>query len=86
MNKIDRCYQWKSVEYRNARDALEDQLSGTLNEFNDRVQKTNLAFAEIGFNTALYWENNEPEEFLSFCPTSAITGEGLSDLMAYLCM
>ena len=85
MNKIDRCYQWKSVEYRNLRDALDDQLVGTLNEFNDRVRKTNLAFAEIGYNTALYWENKEVEEYLSFCPTSAITGEGLSDLMTYLC-
>lgn len=30
---------------------------------------------------ALYWENPDPNEYLSFVPTSAITGEGLNDLM-----
>ena len=32
----------------------------------------------------LYWENENVEEFLSLVPTSAITGEGLPDLMTYL--
>jgi len=44
-----------------------------------------LAFNELGFNVALYWLNDSLEDTLSFCPTSAITGEGLSDLMMYLC-
>ena len=43
-----------------------------------------MAFAEQGLNTILYWENNDIEEFISLCPTSAITGEGLPDLMTYL--
>ena len=43
-----------------------------------------MAFAEEGFNACLYWENENTEEFVSFCPTSAITGEGLPDLMSYL--
>lgn len=34
---------------------------------------------------ALYWINDSVEDTLSFVPTSAITGEGLSDLMYYLC-
>jgi len=32
----------------------------------------------------LYWENDEPEDYTSFVPTSAITGEGLPDLMIYI--
>jgi translation initiation factor IF-2 len=44
-----------------------------------------LAFAEIGINTELYWLNESVEDTLSFCPSSAISGEGLSDLMFYLC-
>jgi len=43
-----------------------------------------VAFAEQEINAALYWENNEPEEYVSLCPTSAITGEGLPDLMIYI--
>jgi translation initiation factor 5B len=36
-------------------------------------------------NAALYWENDNLDEYLSMVPTSAITGEGLPDLMTYLC-
>ena len=35
-------------------------------------------------NSALYYENGDINEFLSFVPTSAITGEGLPDLITYL--
>ena len=41
-------------------------------------------FAEQGLNTILYWQNENVDEFSSLCPTSAITGEGLPDLMTYL--
>lgn len=44
-----------------------------------------LAFNEIGLNVALYWENDSTDDTFSIIPTSAITGEGLSDLMFYLC-
>ena len=43
-----------------------------------------LEFAEEGFNVCPYWENTNTDEYVSLCPTSAITGEGLPDLMAYL--
>jgi translation initiation factor 5B len=55
-----------------------------LNEFNDRLQKAVVAFSEQGFNACLYYENEDINEFVSFVPTSAITGEGLPDLMTYL--
>jgi translation initiation factor 5B len=77
-------YGWKSKEYNNVRDALESQNHNAQVEFKDRLNKTILAFAEEGINTALYWENQDPLEYVSFCPTSAITGEGLPDLMIYI--
>jgi len=40
---------------------------------------------EEGFNVAEYWKNDSPEDTLGLVPTSAITGEGLSDLMFNLC-
>jgi len=36
-------------------------------------------------NVIPYWENDSIEDTHSLVPTSAITGEGLSDLMFYLC-
>ena len=56
-----------------------------MNHFEAQLNKTILAFNEQGFNVALYWDNNSPEDTLSFVPTSAITGEGLSDLIYNLC-
>lgn len=46
---------------------------------------TRLAFAEEGLNVELYWKNDSPEDTLSLVPTSAITGEGLCDLITNLC-
>lgn len=84
LNKIDRMYDWKAVEYTNTRDALERQKQNSINEFNERLNKTILAFAEQGFNSVVYWENQDIHEYVSFVPTSAITGEGLPDLISYL--
>jgi translation initiation factor 5B len=53
-------------------------------EFEDRVEKTKLAFAErVGLNTELYYQNEDPD-FACLVPTSAITGEGLPDLVSLL--
>jgi translation initiation factor 5B len=61
-----------------------DRLEKEIRTEFDRLEKAKLAFAEIGFNTCIYWENQDVEEYISLCPTSAITGEGLPDLMTYL--
>ena len=84
LNKIDRIFEWKSVEYNNVRDSIAAQKPNSTNEFQDRVQKAIIAFAERGYNAILYWENQNTDEFVSLCPTSAITGEGLPDLITYL--
>ena len=50
------------------------------------MKKTIGEFAEQGINAALYYENENPKEYVSLCPTSATTGEGLPDLVMYLTM
>lgn len=84
LNKIDRMYGWKPKEYNNVRDSLDAQNHNAQVEFKERLNKTMLAFAEEGINTCLYWENQDPQDYVSLCPTSAITGEGLPDLMIYI--
>ncbi len=36
---------------------------------------------EQGLNVALYWKNPDPRSFVNVVPTSAITGEGIPDLL-----
>lgn len=85
LNKIDRINTWKANAETNSRDTYDKQESSAHTHFQAQLNKTILAFNEIGINVALYWENNSLEDTLSLVPTSAITGEGLSDLMFYLC-
>ena len=46
LNKIDRIYEWKPVEYNGVQDSLAIQASHSKNEFKDRLEKTYVAFAE----------------------------------------
>ena len=85
LNKIDRLNTWVPNKELNSRDTLEKQVETAKSHFESQLAKAKLAFAEIGLNTTLYWENESIEDTLSLVPTSAITGEGLSDLMFYLC-
>lgn len=34
-----------------------------------------------GLNVSLYWKNPDPRKYVNVVPTSAITGEGIPDLL-----
>ncbi|PVU87871.1 hypothetical protein BB559_005842 [Furculomyces boomerangus] len=84
LNKIDRIYNWKPTQDNGFRLSLKNQEPSVQREFNDRVQSTILAFAEQGLNSKLYYENKNFAKNVSLVPTSAITGEGIPDLLALL--
>jgi translation initiation factor 5B len=52
-------------------------------ELAKRANETVLAFAEREINAAMYYQN-EDSDFIDLVPTSAITGEGIPDLLARL--
>jgi len=81
LNKIDRCFQWKASENRSSREALKAQKDSVKSEFEDRWAKVNLQLSENGINSALYWENKDPRQYVNVIPTSAHTGEGVPDLL-----
>ncbi|KAJ8595056.1 hypothetical protein M405DRAFT_728704 [Rhizopogon salebrosus TDB-379] len=84
LNKIDRLYDWKATPDGAFQESLAKQKRSVQREFEDRVQKTILAFAEQGLNAVLYYENKSFARNVSLVPTSAITGEGVPDMIMLL--
>lgn len=48
------------------------------------LRVVNAEVMEKGLNTELYWKNDDPTHTVSMVPTSAITGEGIPDLLLWL--
>ena len=42
------------------------------------------ALVSAGLNVALYWQNKDVRKYVNIVPTSAITGEGLPDMLQLL--
>ncbi|KAI0299753.1 hypothetical protein B0F90DRAFT_1810587 [Multifurca ochricompacta] len=84
LNKIDRIYGWEATPDGAFQESLAKQKLPVQREFEDRVQKTILAFAEQGLNSVLYYENKNFARNVSLVPTSAITGEGVPDMIMLL--
>lgn len=81
LNKIDRLYGWQSKKEQNIQDIIKSQNASTQKEFLNRITQIITSFAEIGLNAALFYENDDIKRVISIVPTSAITGEGISDLL-----
>lgn len=81
LNKIDRCYDWVTSENECVRNSLEKQPENTKQEFKSRFEQCSRELNEQGLSVKLYWENDDPGTTVSIVPTSAITGEGVPDLL-----
>ena len=81
LNKVDRCYDWTPTEGASIREALSKQAQNTLDEFEQKKVNAFTELNEQSLNVALYWDNEDPGSTVSVVPTSAITGEGVPDLL-----
>jgi translation initiation factor 5B len=81
VNKIDRVYQWKSTEWGAFRESYDAQKKQQTKEFNDRLKGVKTELIKNGLNVALYDENESMKEYINIVPTSAVTGEGMPDLI-----
>jgi translation initiation factor 5B len=81
LNKLDRCYGWKSVGNCPSQAALANQDMSTIAEFNSKMNHVVLQLSEQGINAELYWNNKSFDDTISLVPTSAHTGEGIPDLL-----
>ncbi|KZV87661.1 P-loop containing nucleoside triphosphate hydrolase protein [Exidia glandulosa HHB12029] len=84
LNKIDRLFDWKATPDNAFRDSLAKQKTSVQREFETRTQKVITEFAEQGLNAVLYYDNKNFARNVSLVPTSAITGEGVPDMIMLL--
>ncbi|ETV80280.1 translation initiation factor aIF-2 [Aphanomyces astaci] len=84
LNKIDRCYSWKTCPDMPFQDAFKLQNEHVQREFEDRAAQIKVQFAEQKLNAELYYRNNDLGRTISLIPTSAISGEGVPDLLGML--
>ncbi|CAG9827952.1 unnamed protein product [Diabrotica balteata] len=84
LNKIDRLYDWQTMNRKDIRDVLKSQAGNTQMEFEQRTKEVVVQFAEQGLNAALFYENPDIRNYVSLVPTSAITGEGMGNLLALI--
>eukprot|EP00456_Euglypha_rotunda_P054111 TRINITY_DN4374_c0_g1_i6.p1 TRINITY_DN4374_c0_g1~~TRINITY_DN4374_c0_g1_i6.p1 ORF type:complete len:339 (+),score=59.46 TRINITY_DN4374_c0_g1_i6:1642-2658(+) len=84
LNKIDRLYTWKPTPNAPLETAMKIQNDDVKQEFKNKTDGIVTQFAEQGLNVALYYNNPDRRSWISIVPTSAITGEGIPDLLNLL--
>lgn len=84
LNKIDRLYDWKSNPRRDIEDLLKQQPINTKAEFDRRAKDIILQLNKQGLNAALYYENPDNKSYVSLVPTSAVSGDGMGNLISML--
>ena len=84
LNKIDRIYGWNTIPNNAFLDSFENQSKSVKKEFEDRLAAVKVAFAEQGLNADLYTVNKDVRKYVSLVPTSAVTGEGVPDMLNLL--
>jgi len=84
LNKIDRMYDWKIDKDAPFEDTMAEQADHVKHEFTEKMNNVISDFANQGMNACLYTENTDYENFVSLVPTSAITGEGIPDLLGLI--
>ncbi|ODV92787.1 hypothetical protein CANCADRAFT_93335 [Tortispora caseinolytica NRRL Y-17796] len=84
LNKIDRLYGWKPIPNNAVRNSLNRQSKSVQREFQDRMENIKVQLAEQELNSEVYYLNKKKGSYVSLVPTSAVTGEGIPDLLQLL--
>jgi translation initiation factor 5B len=84
LNKIDRSYNWQCFADESSYTSLKNQKPESFHDYQTKLEKVILQLNQKGYNAALYWKNENPDEYISLIPTSGITGEGIPDLLSMI--
>jgi translation initiation factor 5B len=81
LNKIDRLFGWKKIDNNGFVDSFNLQKQAVQSEFEERWTFVRTQLQEQGFNSELFHKNKNMSKYVSVCPTSAHTGEGIPDMI-----
>jgi translation initiation factor 5B len=81
LNKIDRLFGWKKIDNNGFEDSLSLQKASVQSEFEERWTFVRTQLQEQGFNSEIFNRNKNMAKYVSVCPTSAHTGEGIPDMI-----
>jgi len=82
LNKIDRLYGWnKNIINKPIQEIISEHNLNTQSEFESRYEKIKIQIMELGLNCELFWKNKSFEDTINICVCSALTGQGIGDLI-----
>ncbi|GJW71842.1 eukaryotic translation initiation factor 5B-like protein [Tanacetum coccineum] len=84
LNKVDRLYGWKTFPDVPIVNALKQQSRDVQYKFKVKVTEIITQFKEQGVNTELFYKNKDRADTYSIVPTSAISGQGIPELLLLL--
>ena len=82
LNKIDRIFEWNSEEFSSAYNSYTRQKDHTKLEYDSSIANIQTKMQEEGFNSEPFYKKDiNIFKEINLVPTSAITGEGIPDLL-----
>lgn len=81
LNKIDRLYGWDKNISGSINEIIRGQELGTQDEFDTRFKQIKTQIMMEGINNELVWLNTSPTDTINVIPLSAITCQGVPDLL-----
>ena len=77
-------FEWEQHADSAVQESLTSQKPHVRTEFEEKMKRAVLNLNEQGLNVALYWKNPDPRKYVNIVPTSAISGEGIPDMLQLL--
>lgn len=81
LNKIDRLYGWNKNISGSIDEIIRGQELSTRDEFDTKFKQIQIQIMTQGINNELVWLNTSPIDTINVIPLSAITGQGIPDLL-----
>jgi translation initiation factor 5B len=83
-NKLDTLYGWKSQKNGCFKQNVDQQSNDTKLKLKTARDQLFVQFANIGINVEFYHINNDHKTTVNIVPLSAVTGEGIPDLLVVI--